>query len=237
MSTVTGAIDEVPAEDRPELGALEAVLETSFDDPDLLLRALTHRSYAFENGGLATNERLEFLGDAVLSLVVTDDIFHAHPDRPEGRLAKLRAAAVRTETLAEVARGIGLGDYILLGKGERASGGSDKDSILADALEAVLGACYVDAGFDTAAALVRRLFDERLGDLAGRGAALDYKTSLQELDSLPVYELHDEGPDHEKTFTATVLVGGEAVGRGVGRSKKQAEQAAAKEAYRALTAG
>ena len=219
--------------------AVADVLEVEFADPDLLRLALTHRSYAFEAGGLPTNERLEFLGDAVLGIVITDDIYHRFPEAAEGRLAKIRAAAVNTQSLADVARGMGLGDHVLLGKGEEQSGGRDKDSILADTMEAVLGAVYLDQGLAGADALIRRLFTSLLADLATRRASLDYKTSLQELtaaelSSLPVYEVSESGPDHEKRFTATVVVDGEALGQGEGRSKKEAEQAAAQEAYDAL---
>ncbi len=218
---------------------LAADLDVHLDDLGLLEQALTHRSWAFENGAVDPNERLEFLGDAVLALVVTDEIFHAHPAEQEGRLAKVRSAAVKTGSLADIARGIGLGGFVKLGRGEAASGGADKDSILADTLEAVLGAVYLDRGFATAYDLVQRLFAARLDELAGRGAALDYKTSLQELaaaryESLPRYVVEDTGPDHQKTFTAEVTVGGEVVGRGEGRNKKEAEQRAAREAYRRL---
>ncbi len=225
----------------PDLDELQRRLGMAFEAPDLLLRAVTHRSYAFEHPPLVPNERLEFLGDAVLGLVVTDEIFHAHPDEAEGRLAKVRAAAVRTESLAEVARELGLGDFLRLGRGESASGGHDKDSILADALEAVLGAVYLDQGFPTAYKVVTELFGERLDHLGGVGAALDYKTSLQELaasefDGLPQYRVTDDGPDHDKTFMAEVRVAGELVGNGTGHSKKVAEQAAARMAYKALSA-
>ena len=224
-----------------EAAAVGTVLGVTFDDPGLLRLALTHRSYAFEAGGLPTNERLEFLGDAVLGIVVTDDIYHRFPEAPEGRLAKIRAAAVNTQSLADVARGLGLGTHVLLGKGEEQSGGRDKDSILADTMEAVLGAVYLDQGLAAADALIRRLFSALLADLATRRASLDYKTSLQELtaaelSSLPVYLVTEEGPDHEKRFTAVVLVDDEPLGRGEGRSKKEAEQAAAQEAYDALEA-
>ncbi len=210
-------------------------------DPGLLDRALTHRSYAFESGGIPTNERLEFLGDAVLALVVTDLIYATLPEAAEGRLAKLRAAAVKTAALADVARGLDLGSYVRLGKGETASGGADKDSILADTFEAVLGAVYVDRGFEVASELIHRLFADRLDELAVMGAALDYKTSLQELAAarfggVPVYELEEDGPDHAKHFRAVVRIVGRVHGEGSGRSKKQAEQAAAREAYRRLTA-
>lgn len=218
---------------------LAELLEIHLDDLGLLEQALTHRSWAFENGAVDPNERLEFLGDAVLALVVTDEIFHAHPAEQEGRLAKVRSAAVKTGSLAGVARELGLGRFVKLGRGEAASGGADKDSILADTLEAVFGAVYLDRGFATAYDLVQRLFSARLDELAGRGAALDFKTSLQELaaarhGSLPRYQVADTGPDHEKTFTAEVIVDGDVVGRGVGRNKKEAEQRAAREAYRRL---
>jgi ribonuclease III len=210
-------------------------------DPELLERALVHRSWAFEQGGMLTNERLEFLGDAVLALVVTDEIFHALGSAPEGRLAKIRAAAVKTGSLADVAREVGLGDYVRLGKGEAASGGADKDSILADTLEAVIGAAYVDGGYEVAYELVVSLFADRLVEFSGRGAALDYKTSLQELtaaelETVPQYEVDDEGPDHQKVFTAVVRVGEREIGSGRGGSKKEAEQRAARVAYQLLAA-
>ncbi|TVR35709.1 MAG: ribonuclease III [Nitriliruptor sp.] len=221
----------------PTAAELAARLDVHLDDIDLLELALTHRSWAFEQGGRPTNERLEFLGDAVLGLVVTDEIYSSHPDEQEGRLAKLRAAAVRAESLAQVARGLSLGRFIRLGRGESASGGADKDSILADTLEAVIGAVYVDQGFATAYDLVERLFAERLVEVAASHAALDFKTSLQELSAasfevLPRYELTDTGPDHAKTFTAIVTIDGAIAGRGEGRSKKEAEQRAAREAHR-----
>ena len=225
--------------ERDDLHELQRRLGVAFVDERLLARALVHRSYAFENGGLIPNERLEFLGDAVLALVVTDEIFHLQAEAAEGRLAKIRAAAVKTGSLAEVGRELGLGEFVRLGKGEAASGGASKESILADTLEAVIGAYYLDRGFHAAYDLVQSLFAARLAHLVGSTAALDYKTSLQELSasrhgSLPVYEVTDVGPDHEKTFTATVLVDGQAVGGGQGRSKKQAEQRAAREAYHRL---
>lgn len=224
----------------PPLDRLLAALDVEMDDRGLLERALTHRSYAFEAGGLPTNERLEFLGDAVIALVVTEEIFSSHPDEAEGRLAKLRAAAVKTATLADIARELELGDHVRLGRGEAASGGDDKDSILADTFEAVVGSYYLDQGFPAAEELLRRLYTDRLRDLAGRDAALDFKTSLQELaaarfDSLPQYEVVGAGPDHERVFSATVVVDGREVGAGRGTSKKRAEQRAAREAYRRLT--
>jgi ribonuclease III len=147
----------------------------------LLVRALTHRSYAYENGGLPTNERLEFLGDSVLGLVVTDTLYRTHPDLPEGQLAKLRAAVVNSRALAEVGRGLDLGSFIRLGRGEEGTGGRDKASILADTLEAVIGAVYLDQGLESAAELVHRLFDPLIEKSSNLGAGLDWKTSLQEL--------------------------------------------------------
>ncbi len=208
-------------------------------DESLLRLALTHRSFAFEAGGIPTNERLEFLGDAVLGVVVTDWIYRRFPDAPEGRLAKIRAAAVNSHSLADVARGLDLGRHVLLGRGEEQSGGRDKHSILADTFEAVVGAVYLALGMGEARALVVRLFADLLDDLALRRESLDYKTSLQELTAatlsvLPTYLLSDVGPDHEKWFTAEVVVGEERLGSGQGRSKKEAEQLAAAEAYRIL---
>ncbi len=208
---------------------------------DLLERALTHRSFAYENGGLPTNERLEFLGDSVLGLIVTDTLFRAHPDLPEGNLAKLRAAVVNSRALAAVARGLGLGGYVRLGKGEEATGGRDKSSILADTLEAVIGAVYLDGGLDAADALVHRLFDPVIAKSARLGAGLDWKTSLQELTAAqelggPEYLVDESGPDHQKSFRAVAKIGGHVYGRGEGRSKKEAEQQAAELAWTAIKA-
>jgi ribonuclease III len=204
--------------------------------PTLLERALTHRSYAYENGGLPTNERLEFLGDSVLGLIVTDTLFRGYPDLPEGQLAKLRAAVVNMRALAGVARGLRLGSYVLLGKGEEGTGGRDKSSILADTLEAVLGAVYVDCGLAEASALVHRLFDPVIASSARLGAGLDWKTSLQELTAaeilgVPEYHVEESGPDHQKSFRAWVRIGGRTYGEGEGRSKKEAEQQAAEAAW------
>jgi ribonuclease III len=210
-------------------------------DDALLQRALTHRSFAYENGGLPTNERLEFLGDSVLGLVVTETLYKAHPDLSEGRLAKLRAAVVNARALADVARDIGLGEHVQLGRGEEITGGRRKPSILSDTVEAVIGAIYLSGGFGPAAAVVHRLFDPLMHSAARMGAGLDWKTSLQELcaqlgSGVPEYVIADEGPDHAKIFTAQVRVGGSLYGRGVGRSKKEAEQLAAETAYNELAA-
>jgi ribonuclease-3 len=208
----------------------------------LLERALTHRSFAYEHGGLPTNERLEFLGDAVLGLVVTDALFREYPDLPEGHLAKLRAAVVNMRALADVARGLHLGDYVRLGRGEEGTGGRDKASILADTLEAVIGAVYIDRGLDAADVLVHRLFDPVIARSARLGAGLDWKTSLQELTAasvlgVPEYHVDESGPDHQKSFRALVRVGGRVYGSGTGRSKKEAEQHAAEAAWSAISNG
>ncbi|MDQ3991269.1 MAG: ribonuclease III [Actinomycetota bacterium] len=218
---------------------MERSLGLRFRSPSLRDAALTHRSYAFEKGQTVTNERLEFLGDAVLGLVVTDLAFREFPDRPEGELAKLRAATVNMGTLADVARDIGLGDDILLGKGEEQSGGRSKPSILADGLEAVLGAVYLDRGLPTARKLVERLFRPRIAEYASGGGDRDYKTTLQELSAqqtgnVPQYRVTERGPDHAKEFTATVYVSGADYGTGTGRSKKEAEQHAARVAFERL---
>jgi ribonuclease III len=208
-------------------------------DPGLLERALTHRSFAYEHGGLPTNERLEFLGDSVLGVIVTEALYVTHPDLSEGRLAKLRAAVVNARALAEVARTLGLGDHIRLGRGEEATGGRDKSSILSDTVEAVIGAVYLDKGFVVAGEVVHRLFDPLMSAAAELGAGLDWKTSLQELAAdhslgVPEYLIDDSGPDHEKTFVARVRVGDEVYGHGMGRSKKEAEQQAAETAWHAI---
>lgn len=207
----------------------------------LLERALTHRSYAYEKGGLPTNERLEFLGDSVLGLVVTDTLYRSYPDLPEGQLAKLRAAVVNMTALADVARGLRLGAYLRLGRGEEGTGGRDKPSILADTLEAVIGAVYLDRGLVAARDLIRRLFDPVIERSASLGAALDWKTSLQELTAtkllgVPEYQVTESGPDHQKTFRAVVKVSGQVLGTGNGRSKKAAEQQAAEAAWALLHA-
>jgi ribonuclease III len=202
---------------------------------------MAHRSWCAEVAGAPSNERLEFLGDAVLGLVVTDHLFRTYPELPEGELAKVRASVVNSEALAEVAAELSLGASLLLGKGEDASGGREKPSILADAMEAVIGAVYLDGGWGPAAVLVMTLLGERIEEAAAGPGGQDFKTRLQELaarrfDALPRYEVTDEGPDHAKRFFATVMVGGLARGRGEGRSKKQAEQGAAREAWHELMA-
>jgi len=212
------------------LKALDRALGVSFRDPELREASLTHRSFAFEHDLTITNERLEFLGDSVLGLVVTDLAYRMYPGMPEGDLAKLRAAIVNMTALADVARDLDLGAVVLLGKGEEQSGGRNKASILADALEAVFGAVYLDLGLDAARELIERLFEPRMEAYVRGEGDRDYKTTLQELASqelraLPVYQIH------QKEFTATVVIAGETLGMGVGRSKKEAEQQAAREAH------
>jgi len=239
--TSGGGEAAVPDAPRPETAELLDGLGVPLG-PELMERALTHRSFAYENGGLPTNERLEFLGDSVLGLIVTDTLFREYPDLPEGQLAKLRAAVVNMRALAGVARGLRLGAYVRLGKGEEGTGGRDKSSILADTLEAVLGAVYLDRGLAEADALVHRLFDPVIARSARLGAGLDWKTSLQELTAaellgVPEYHVDESGPDHQKSFRASVRIGGRTYGEGEGRSKKEAEQQAAEAAWTSITEG
>ncbi len=224
----------------PDLAGLAERLGYGFADADMLLRALSHRSWCAESGGQPSNERLEFLGDAVLGLVVADYCYRTYPALPEGALAKVRAAVVNTTVLAEVAGELGLGAYLRLGRGEDASGGRRKASILANAVEAVIGAVYLDGGWPPATRLVLDLLDTRIVDAAAGPGADDYKTRLQELalrlvSELPQYEVAGTGPDHARRYTASVSVVQEQVGRGEGRSKKDAEQSAARAAWRVLS--
>jgi ribonuclease-3 len=223
-------------EDRSEL---QAALGISIDE-SLLELALTHRSFAYEHGGIPTNERLEFLGDSVLGQAVTVMLYRSFPDLDEGDLAKRRASLVSSLALAEVARGIGLGRHIRLGRGETLTGGHDKASILADTVEALIGAVYLDAGGDVATEFVLRLIDPLLLDPDRFGAFMDPKTSLQEIASrrgagTPVYTVLESGPDHAKVFIATVAVGSLVTATGEGTSKKQAEMAAARDAWTLLS--
>ncbi len=210
-----------------------------FERPELLDRALAHRSWCAEHGDADSNERLEFLGDAVLGWAIADIAFRRFADVPEGRLTDLRKSVVNGKTLADAANEIGLGPFIKLGRGEAAADGAGKPSILADAFEAVLGAVYLDGGADAAFALVERHVATRLADTIDGVGHLDYKTELQERcardgRSAPEYRLISTGPDHAKVFTATVTVDGDVLGTGVGGSKKAAEQVAAEAACRTL---
>jgi ribonuclease-3 len=207
--------------------------------PALLEQALTHRSYAYERGGIPTNERLEFLGDAVLGVVITDEIYVRYPDLSEGQLAKLRAAVVNMRALAGIAREVDLGPWLLLGRGEETTGGRDKLSILADTLEAVIGAAWLTGGLELCGPFILRLLLPLVESARDLGAGLDWKTSVQELAAEggygpPEYLVSESGPDHAKTFTATLVLTGRQYGRGDGHSKKEAEQAAAAETYRML---
>jgi ribonuclease-3 len=205
----------------------------------LLKQAITHRSFSYENGGIPTNERLEFLGDSVLGLVVTDELYRKNPEAEEGQLAKLRAAVVNAKALADVARTLGLGDFLLLGKGEEATGGKDKSSILADALEAIIGAIYVEHGIEKSSEVILQLFAPVIAASAELGEALDWKTSLTELVASKSlgsieYLIEQSGPDHDKSFTAKVKVGDLVFASGLGKSKKEAEQKAAAIAFQDL---
>ena len=198
-------------------------------DPALLELAFTHRSFAYESGAKETNERLEFLGDSVLGLIVTEELYLKYPDLDESRLSPLRSGIVNMRALAEIARTLQIGKYIRLGRGEETSGGRDKNSLLADALEALIGAVYLDSGFERCTLFVRSLIADTLTSAIAKGAGLDGKTALQELAAangkgVPEYSVTEEGPDHDKNFKAVVSLGGIVVGQGEGKSKREAEQ-------------
>jgi ribonuclease-3 len=208
-------------------------------DSSLLDAALTHRSYAYEQGLTDTNERLELLGDAVLNFVITDMLYGTFPAYQEGDLAKLRASLVSTPALAVVSGELGVGDAVSLGRGEELTGGRAKPSIMADALEAVIGAVYLDQGLEPTRTMIQALFGPRIEASIGRAVPRDPKTALQEAVTrlhgiLPTYEVTAAGPDHAKRFSALVMVAGEPCGSGEGRSKKEAEQVAAAQALRRL---
>lgn len=209
-------------------------------DPQLLTLAFTHRSFAYESGVKETNERLEFLGDSVLGLVVTEELYIRFPDLDESRLSPLRSGIVNMRALAEIARTLNLGKYIRLGKGEEVTGGRDKNSLLADALEALIGAIYLHAGFQASALAVKKLIASTLENAMARGAGLDGKTALQELTAslgkgAPEYVVSETGPDHDKSFTAVAMVAGDEISRGEGKSKREAEQVAARAALEILS--
>jgi ribonuclease III len=205
----------------------------------LLQLALTHRSFSYEAGGLPTNERMEFLGDAVLGLVVTDELYKKFPDLDESRLSPLRSGVVNMRALAQIAREINLGEYLRIGKGEESTNGRDKNSILADSLEALVGAIYLEHGYNKSADVILRLLGPLIDAAQSSGAALDGKTALQELAASigltsPEYEIGESGPDHDKSFTAVAVLSGERFPQGIGKSKREAEQAAAKLAHEVL---
>lgn len=209
-------------------------------DAQLFELAYTHRSYAYENGRIPSNERLEFLGDAVLQIIVTEHIYLTYPELQEGQLAKLRASVVSSNALAEVARELGLGEHLLLGRGELATDGANKSSILADTMEAVIGAVHLGSGRQAASDFVHSILEQRIADSAADGHFTDFKTVLQELCAQhgwepPTYQLTGTGPDHKRLFTAQVIVNGRAMGSGEAPSKKRAEQRAARQACEQLS--
>jgi ribonuclease III len=213
-------------------------LSATLPEP-LLELALTHRSFAYESGGLPTNERLEFLGDSVLGLVITEELYRRFPDLDESKLSPLRSGVVSTRALAEIARRLDLGDLLRIGKGEEVTGGRDKSSILADALEAIIGAIYIEHGLAVVSHVILELMEEDIASAIDRGASLDGKTALQELvaqsgSGVPEYEITESGPDHAKEFSAVAIVNGERISSGRGKSKREAEQEAARIAYQTL---
>jgi ribonuclease-3 len=208
---------------------------------ELLDLALTHRSFAYESGGIPTNERLEFLGDSVLGLVVTQELYEKFPDLDESRLSPLRSGVVNTKALAQIARDLNIGKYLRIGKGEETSNGRDKNSILADALEATVGAIYLEHGFEVTSKIILKWFSPVINAAMESGMGIDGKTALQELAAarslgLPEYSVTESGPDHDKSFVATVSLSGEAISSGTGKSKRDAEQEAARTAYLKLNA-
>ncbi len=224
------------------MNSLEEKLGYTFRDPQLLQAALYHSSYANEHRGrgIESNERLEFLGDAVLGLVTADELYRRHPDLPEGDLTRIRAALVCEESLHEVAQSLGLGEYLQLGRGEESGGGRQRPSILADATESVFAAVYLDGGMAEASRIIHRVLLDKEREEAVEERRRDFKTELQELvqrrsDQVLHYEMiGSSGPDHAKVFEACVTINGVSAGVGSGRSKKEAEQAAARSALQAM---
>jgi len=205
----------------------------------LLELALTHRSFAYESGGLPTNERLEFLGDSVLGLVVTEELYAKFPELDESRLSPLRSGVVNMRALAAIARELNLGAFVRIGKGEESSGGREKNSILADSLEALVGAIYLQHGFAKTTDVIMKWFAPVIESANAQGLGLDGKTALQELAAAnnltaPEYEISESGPDHDKSFTAVAIVGGQRFAAGDGKSKREAEQMAARIAFDSL---
>ena len=206
----------------------------------MLELALTHRSFSYEAGGIPTNERLEFLGDSVLGLVVTDELYKKFPDLDESRLSPLRSGVVNMRALAQIARDLKLGEYLRIGKGEEATNGRDKNSILADSLEALVGAIYLEHGYIRSSEVILKWIGSAIESATAQGAGLDGKTALQELAASinmpsPEYEIVESGPDHDKSFVATVILNGERFLSGSGKSKREAEQAAARIAHEAIS--
>lgn len=241
MAAVThqGSTDQGSTEQDGSIGPAAGRIDHSFGDPALLDQALSHRSWCAEQGGLPSNERLEFLGDAVLGLVVAEFTYRTRPDLPEGILAKVRASVVNTKVLAEVAAEMGIGPHLRLGRGEDLSGGRTKESILADTTEAVIGAVYLDGGFEEARRLILDRLRERIEVAIEGPGDSDHKSRLQEVTvglgrGVPRYEVVGRGPDHARRYLATVYVADQRLGTGEGRSKKDAEQVAAEAAFGAL---
>ena len=226
----------------PDVAGLQKTLGITFKDVSLLKQALVHSSYINENPREVSgnNEKLEFLGDAVLGFFITEKLFKECPDSSEGEMTRLRAALVNGDALADVARRIQIGDSLYMGRGEESSGGRDKKPNLAGAMEAVIAAVYLDQGVTNARKFILRLLDNEIANVLSENTIRDYKSRLQELTQsrdqvVPVYRLiAEEGPDHDKTFTVEVIVGDSVLGRGAGKSKKQAEAAAARLALEKL---
>ena len=207
---------------------------------ELLTLALTHRSFAYESGGLPTNERLEFLGDSVLGLIITEALYERFPDFDESRLSPLRSGVVNMRALAQIARDLELGASLRIGKGEENTGGRDKNSILADSFEALVGAIYLQHGYEVTTSIVMRLMSGSIAEAVSRGAGLDGKTALQEFVAAqnwaaPEYRVSESGPDHDKNFVAVAVVNGQTYPEGKGKSKREAEQIAARLAFEALS--
>lgn len=241
MSRKKSRIPTPPAALNPNIADLLGQWKIRLD-PDLVVTAVTHRSFAFETGGIEHNERLEFLGDSVLSIIVTEYLFRQYPSATEAQLSRMRGALVSQQTLSEVARRMHLGDFILLGKGENLTGGRERDSILCDTFEAMIGATYISHGLEPTRSVVESHLRPFLKEAVALGKSSDYKTTLQEYCAEaglgePIYESEGRGPDHERVFTATVSVGGVVVGSGEATSKKQAKSEAAKMGYFAITQG
>lgn len=221
---------------------LETKLGVKFNNISLLEKAFTHRSYLNEHkgDGLENNERLEFLGDAVLELIISSDLYRKYPEKPEGELTNIRAAVVRTESLAEESRALGFGQYLKMSKGEEDSGGKDKDYLLANTFEAVLGAIYLDQGFDTCVTYLEKTLLHKVSNIVEKNLFIDPKTQAQELIQsqfkvTPLYEVvKEEGPDHDKIFTVALIVNQKELGRGTGSSKQKAEEEAAKMAIETI---
>ncbi|MDR9459033.1 MAG: ribonuclease III [Dehalococcoidia bacterium] len=225
-----------------ELADLQDTLNIVFKNPSLLKKALVHRSYLHENPDfdLPSNERLEFLGDSLLSFVIAQKLYEDFPNLSEGGMTKLRAALVRTETLARLARSLGLGNYLYLGRGEETSGGRTKQSILAGVFEAVIGAILIDHGYDACRNFILRLFTDEIGKAADERLIADHKSQLQEITqakhhTAPIYRtIKEDGPDHAKKFTIEVIVDGRIIATGRGKSKRQAETEAARTALESM---